>query len=329
MSPILSGVSFLPTSVAVAVGSVAAGIYMGATQKFVEPILGAFVLMAVGFGLFIDLDAFSGWPKIILYQVVAGLGVGLGYQAPYIALQAHVNARDIGTATSTLGFANLIATAVSVVVGQVVYQNEMARKESSLVDMLTPALTPEQAAQVVAGSNAGISTDFINNLPQPQKNIVRKGFASALQPMWIMYTCFAGLGLLVALCIKRKKLTSEHEETKTGLEAEKANAEARAAEREARKVARRQARAEKQERRNGEQSSLETSSKGESKEESKETLHGLNIAARRKARAEKQQRRNGEESSMETASNGESKEESKEDLGACTCSPCTCGKRKV
>ena len=239
MSTILSGVSFLPMSVAVAIGSVAAGIYMGKTQRFLEPILGCFVLMATGFGLFIDLNASSGWAKRIVYQIVAGVGVGLGYQAPYIALQAHVNPRDIAPATASLGFSNLIATAISVVIGQVVYQNEMVKKEPILDVALSPILDCEESARIIEGGNAGISTDLIKSLPEPQRSIVRKAFADALQPMWIVYTSFAVLGLLVALLIKRKKLTSQHEETKTGLEAEKANAEARAAEREARKAARR------------------------------------------------------------------------------------------
>lgn len=55
--------------------------------------------------------------------------------------------------------------------------------------------------------------------------------------MWIMYCAFAASGLLVTIFIKPKKLTDKHEETVTGLEAEKANAEARAADREERKEA--------------------------------------------------------------------------------------------
>ena len=65
---------------------------------------------------------------------------------------------------------------------------------------------------------------------------VRVDFADSLQPMWIMYTCFAACGLLTAFFIKRKALTHQHEETKTGLEAEKENAAVRAAE----KLAKRQ-----------------------------------------------------------------------------------------
>ncbi len=44
--------------------------------------------------------------------------------------------------------------------------------------------------------------------------------------MWIMYVAFAGLGLLFSLFIGNKKLSKEHQITKTGLvEQEKARKE--------------------------------------------------------------------------------------------------------
>jgi hypothetical protein len=46
--------------------------------------------MTLGFGLFIDFDVNSSWAKIIVYQIVAGIGVGPNFQAPLIALQSLV-----------------------------------------------------------------------------------------------------------------------------------------------------------------------------------------------------------------------------------------------
>lgn len=229
-TPILSGVDLLPTALALAFGSLGTGFFVAKTGMFLPPIYMCFFLMTVGFGLFIDFDAHSSWAKLILFQIVAGLGVGPGFQAPIIALQAHIAPRDIGTATATLGFMRQLATTTSVVIGEVVFQNQMRKKTPQLSAVL-------DAAQLgrVAGGNAGANTQFIDQLQQPAKGVVREAFANSLQPMWIMYTCFAALGFIVMFFIKRKKLTREHQETKTGLEAEKENAEARAAEKEAKR----------------------------------------------------------------------------------------------
>jgi len=42
--------------------------------------------------------------------------------------------------------------------------------------------------------------------------------------MWIMYVCLSAVGFIACLFIQRKTLSKQHEVTKTGLEAEKANA---------------------------------------------------------------------------------------------------------
>jgi len=194
-------------------------------------------LMTLGYGLFINLDASSSWAKIILYQIIGGLGIGPIFQAPIIALQAHIKPRDIGTATATLGFIRQLATSTSIVIGQVVFQNQMEMKSNQLERIVGP-----QLAERLGGGSAGANTQVIAALPPNQRGPIRILFANSLQPMWIMYTCFAAVGLAVSFLIKKKVLTSDHTETKTGMEAERANA----AERKAEKTAKRDLRASRQ-----------------------------------------------------------------------------------
>jgi EmrB/QacA subfamily drug resistance transporter len=233
-TPILSGVYLLPTALALSAGSIGTGIFVGKVGLFLPPIYLGLFMLTLGYGLFIDFSAHSSWAKIIIYQIIAGVGVGPLFQAPIIALQAHINPRDIGTATATLGFIRQLATSTSVVIGQVVFQNSMSAKTPQLATVLGPEL-----AQRLSGSEAGANTQVINSLPGPQKEAVRVAFADSLVPMWIMYTAFAAVGLLAGFCIKKKVLTSQHEETKTGLAAEKENAAARTAEKEAKRASKR------------------------------------------------------------------------------------------
>ena len=239
-SPIMSGVLVLPTAVALAVSSIGTGGFIAKTGQFVPPIYLGFFFLTLGFGLFIDFDAHSSWAKLIIFQIISGIGIGPGFQSPIIALQAHINPRDIATATATLGFVRQLATSISVVIGEVVYQNQMQKKSAQIAAALGP-----QAASQVTGGGAGASTQFIDQLPSAQREVVRVAFADSLQPMWIMYTCFAAVGFIVMFGIKRKKLSREHEETKTGLEAEKANAAARKAEAEEKRVSKAEKRSSK------------------------------------------------------------------------------------
>lgn len=226
-SPLLSGVYVLPSVVATGLAAVATGIYIGATGQYLPPIIIGVFMMTLGFGLFINLDASSSWAKMIIYQLIAGIGVGPNFQAPLVALQNFIHPRDIATGTATFNFLRSLACAMSVIIGQVVFQNQMNKKQPELVASLGPAL----AAQL-GGANAGASSEVIDRLPDYQRSIARSALASSLQPMWIMYACFSALALLSVFLIQRKDLTSEHEIQELGLDAEKRNAAARKTERE-------------------------------------------------------------------------------------------------
>lgn len=233
-SPIMSGVYLLPTAISLAIASIGTGIFIKKTGMFLPPIYFGMFMMTLGYGLFIDFNAESSLAKLIVYQIIAGLGIGPIFQSPIIALQAHINPRDIGTATATLGFVRQLATSTSVVIGEVVFQNQMAKKAPQLVRALGPNL-----ARQLGGGNAGANTRLIESLPPNQRSVVQRAFANSLMPMWIMYTAFAAAGLLAGFLVQRKKLSAQHEETKTGLEAEKENAAARLREREEKRASKR------------------------------------------------------------------------------------------
>jgi EmrB/QacA subfamily drug resistance transporter len=221
-SPLVSGVYTLATALSLSLSSIATGIFIGKTGQYIHPIWFGLILMTLGYGLLTDLWRDSSWGKIILYQIVAGVGVGPNFQAPLIALQGSIDPRDIGAATATFQFIRNLATSISVVLGGVVFQNEMSKQSGELVAALGP-----QIAQSLAGFNAGASTQLVNLLPPGPREVAREAFAQSLHYLWVMYAFFAAAGLLCSLLIGKKKLTWQHEQTKTGLEMEKEKREER------------------------------------------------------------------------------------------------------
>lgn len=89
-TPILSGVYLLPQAVALSFLSAFTGVFIKKTGQYLPMIWFGMVMMTIGFGLFIDFDVNSSWAKIIVYQIIAGIGVGPNFQAPLIALQSLV-----------------------------------------------------------------------------------------------------------------------------------------------------------------------------------------------------------------------------------------------
>ena len=216
-TPILSGVYTLPSSLAIAFFSASTGHYIRSTGKVLPPIFFGFALMTVGFGLYIDLDRTSGWAKIIIYQILSGFGIGPLFQSPLIAMQSFVKPGDIAAATSTFAWARMLACSASLVAGQAVFQNVMAKKKAAL----TASLGATTAAQI-GGNNAGANTRIVDQLPAHDRIVAQDAFADSLRYMWIMYTAFSVVGFAAAFWIGYKRLDKQHQETRTGLEAEEA-----------------------------------------------------------------------------------------------------------
>lgn len=172
-------------------------------------------MYAIGNGLFIKLDADSSLAMIVGFQLIAGIGGGLLFEPPLIALQAMTSQEDIATAIGTLGFIRSLSTSLAAVIGGVVFQNGMDIQGSNLRSAGLPPDIIENLSGARAAANVG---DIVSELSDPmQKLMVREAFAWSLRNLWILSTCMIFCGLLFSLFIKKKTLSREHMETKTGL----------------------------------------------------------------------------------------------------------------
>lgn len=164
-------------------------------------------VLTLGFGLLIDLNANFSLGKIIGFQLIAGFGVGLVFQSPLVALQRQVAIEDIATATATFGFFRNVATALSVTIGGVVFQNAMQDKHYGLKSLLGSAIAAE-----FTGGSASANVELVSTLALTQRAIVKEAYANSLRYIWIMYTCTAALGLAVSLLIQGSVSTPAHPE---------------------------------------------------------------------------------------------------------------------
>ncbi|KAF3063205.1 hypothetical protein CFAM422_010012 [Trichoderma lentiforme] len=209
---LLSGVYILPYVLALSFTSALTGVFIKKTGNYKIPIISGLFIMTIGFGLFIDLGARANWAKIIIFQIIAGIGVGPNFQSPLIALQTNVEPRDIGAATASFQFLRQLGTSTSVVIGGVIFDNEMQKQQA----FLQRELGPELAARF-SGSEAASSVFLIASLDGHQKEVAQTAYWNAMQKMFIAYTCFVSLGLFISLFVKQKTLSKQHTEHKTGL----------------------------------------------------------------------------------------------------------------
>lgn len=213
LSPILSGVTLFALVVPLSITSIATGILIKKTGRYQEIIWVSGVFFCVGAGLLINLPAHRDWTKVIIYQVIAGIGTGPLFQAPLIALQGHLKGYDAAVGTATYGFIRNIATSMSVVLGGVVFQNELRNRQPELEQVLGP----QRAAQFAA-SSFGSTVGELKTLPPNQRQALDRAYAGSLSTMWIFYVAFAALLIIVSLFVTKVELSKTHEKTKTGVE---------------------------------------------------------------------------------------------------------------
>ncbi|KAF4451078.1 DNA repair protein RAD50 [Fusarium austroafricanum] len=211
-SSLLSGVYLLPYVLSLSFVSAGAGVYIKKTGNYKLVIVLGLIITVIGFGLFVNLEPRANWAKIIIFQIVAGIGIGPNFQAPLIALQTNVEPRDIGSATSCFSFIRQLGTSISVVVGGVIFNNKMESQYSRLKEELGPEL-----ANRLSGSNAAGSVGLVGSLTGHEGRVAKTAFWKSLRTMFIVYACFAGLSLIISLMIKQVHLSKEHKEHKTGL----------------------------------------------------------------------------------------------------------------
>ncbi|KAE8349956.1 major facilitator superfamily domain-containing protein [Aspergillus coremiiformis] len=226
-NPILSGVYILPNVLSLSFTSACTGFIIKKTGRYRELIVGGLFFMTLGYGLLIDLKYYASWPRIVIYQLIAGVGSGPVFQAPLVALQANIHRADVAAGTSTFGFLRQTSAAMSIVLGTVVYQNVLRQQ----MPQITAAIGPKNAS-TLASSFSGSQGNLIKALPEAQKTVVLKAYTFTLSRMWIFYTVIIGFGLLVSLLIRPVVLSKAHTFTKTGLaEQERARQEILAAQR--------------------------------------------------------------------------------------------------
>ncbi|TGO68491.1 hypothetical protein BOTNAR_0024g00430 [Botryotinia narcissicola] len=186
-TPILSSVWLLPLALSFTASGIIMGILIQRTGKYLWIIRGTMALLTLALGI------------MITFALVAP--------------------EDIGVATGTLNFIRNLATANSIVLGQVVFQDILKHHKGELLAVGVP----EDSVSKLSNGGAIGGSNIAGTFTSAQSFVYRSAVADALAKMWILYTCICFLGLVISFGIQKKELMTVHETTKTGLEAEEEN----------------------------------------------------------------------------------------------------------
>ncbi|KAL9114262.1 MAG: hypothetical protein Q9227_001684 [Pyrenula ochraceoflavens] len=214
-SPTKSGVLIIPMMVAASLCDVSVGVLIHQTGRYREIIWAGISFLTIGTGLYIMLGIDTSLAQIIIFQVIGGIGLSLLLSTPMLAIQNNVRQADAAVASATLGFIRSIATSLSIVLGGIVFQDSMSAQHSSLV----AAGLGKSQLEAFSGYDAAANVDVIATIRnRAQHRAVQSAYAWSIRNMFIMYTAVAAIGLVASPFIKQRHMSTEHTETKTGID---------------------------------------------------------------------------------------------------------------
>ncbi|KAK1638606.1 putative MFS transporter [Colletotrichum phormii] len=208
-----SGLYMLPLIVSCSLSAACAGVFIQRTGRYRVLMYAAQVLLISGTGLLINLEFDKNLAKLFTFQILTGIGVGLNIEAPVLAAQAATTVRDTAAVVATMGFLRSIATAISVVVGGVVFQNQMKAENLGLAEVIGGELAGQ-----FDGENASAHVEDIGLLSADQQVPVRQAYFRALKTVWIMYVAFSGLALVLNLFVSEHHLSDERKAAVLGVD---------------------------------------------------------------------------------------------------------------
>lgn len=109
---------------------------------YVPVMLISMILFAVGSGLITTFGLHTGTPKWLGYQVLAGLGVGVGFQGGILVVQTVLPLEDVPVATACISFFQQLGGALLIAVSQSLFQNELvASIRTGAPQLVSPRIT--------------------------------------------------------------------------------------------------------------------------------------------------------------------------------------------
>ncbi|KZP04162.1 MFS general substrate transporter [Athelia psychrophila] len=149
-----SGVSLLPFLLGTVVSVVGGGQIVGRFGRYWPFLVAAPVFLALGSGLLYTLTPHTSSATVVGFQILCGVGVGLGMQNSLMAMQVEFNDTPalIGQATSVASFGQFFGGTIGLGVAEPVF--------SSLLTQNLLKYAPDAPAMIVKESPVNIYTDL-------------------------------------------------------------------------------------------------------------------------------------------------------------------------
>ena len=192
-----SGVRQLPLSLGSSGLAIISGLVVAKTGRYRPIMWFGFVVMTLGYGLFIMLEQDTSVAKQEIWLLVGGIGIGCLFQPPLIGLQAAMPLKDMATSTATFGLLRTLGGAVGIAVGDTIFASELTKRLAKV----------QGFDSTIAGEAArGDYSALAHIQPESLREQVLHAYTRSLVTIYIVAVPLSFVGLLAVLCIHEYSL---------------------------------------------------------------------------------------------------------------------------
>ncbi|KAF2122815.1 putative MFS multidrug transporter [Lophiotrema nucula] len=127
ISAVQAGIRTIALVLPLVLATIFGGILASRTGYYVPQMISSSVLLSIGAGMLTTWTVYTSRGKWIGYQVIYGFGLGLGIQAPNLAMQATLSRLDVPMGTALMFFSQMLGGSVFVSAAQNVFASELRR----------------------------------------------------------------------------------------------------------------------------------------------------------------------------------------------------------
>ncbi|KAL0070090.1 hypothetical protein AAF712_002577 [Marasmius tenuissimus] len=190
-----SGIDNLPMILGVVVASLLSGVAISATGYYAPWMILCTVLATVGGGLISTFEPDTMSPRWIGFQVIYGLGIGVGMQQPLMAAQTVLPLQDVPSGTAIIVFTQTVGGAIFISIAQNVFTNKLVTGIVKNAPGLNPGIVLGAGATML---KIAVPSEFLAG--------VIRAYNDALVTAFYVSIAMAGLTVFGSLTVEWKSV---------------------------------------------------------------------------------------------------------------------------
>ncbi|SCV67788.1 BQ2448_5399 [Microbotryum intermedium] len=212
VSPIRSGVLFIPLLLMTTLMVFSTGQGIARTGEYKSFIVCGYVIWSIGLGLLSTLNESSSTAKLVGFLVLTGFGQGQTLQSSLVAVQAAVQRADMSVATSTRNFLRSFGGTLSLAIASTIINNTLKHTllpqafSNSLIGKVIDSPTEIWRATTVDG-------EILFALSPQEKSEIIAAYVKGFRVVFIMFASFQAFNFVITVIfMERLNLVRKDEE---------------------------------------------------------------------------------------------------------------------